>query len=172
MKRPKHLANIVIPKTKQKSDYEIHQRNMTRGELYIVCRDFSKACMNDYVITGSFALELHASKQNAPIHRIIHDVDFMVKDMSALALMMEKNDNFDIAKSSLHSGEDNAWIYHNSTGFIVDIVQAGHRFGNYRDADVETINGFRVAPIDTLRDSLLNRGDNRGDISFINSINC
>ena len=170
MKRPKHLANIVIPKSKRKSDYEVHQRNMTRGELYIVCRDFAKACLNDYVITGSFALELHASKKNAPIHRIVHDVDFMVKDIASLALMMENNDKFDVDKSSLNSGEDNAWIFHKPTKFIVDIVQSGHRFGQFKECDVEIINGFRVAPTYALSESILNRGDTRGDLDFITSI--
>jgi len=167
-KRPK-FAKLIMPKLKTKSDYETNSRDMSREEMYKVSNDFKKECTNKYSITGSFALELHASKQNAPIHRAVHDVDFMVENIAALSHAMRDSVKFDIARSSLDSGEDNAWIVHNETGFIVDVVQAGPRFGPLREVE-EEINGFRVAPLDTLRRSILTRGDNRGDIDFINSL--
>ncbi len=169
MKKPNF--KLTIPKLLKKVDFETNNSPMTRAELYQVSHDFNQECGVLFGITGSFALELHASKLNTPIHRMVHDVDFMVKDIAVLSLKMAQSEKFDIAKSSLDSGEDNAWIVHKETGFLVDVVQAGHKFGPLRGTDIEIINGLPVVPRATLETSLMSRGeDTKGDLKFLQSL--
>jgi hypothetical protein len=167
MKKPIFLSKLTVPLLLKKADFDLIKRPMSRHELYKISNDFKFECGVKFGITGSFALELHASKLNTPIHRLVHDVDFMVTNMDFLAMKMKNSTKFDFLKSSLGAGEDNAWIVHIETGFVVDIIKAGDRFG---PLEIETINGFPVVSLQALKYSLENRGNAEQDLLFIQGL--
>ncbi|MBD1569737.1 hypothetical protein [Aliivibrio sp. S10_S31] len=118
---------------------------------HIYC-DLKSILGDEFAITGSCALFLHALSVKVDFSRNLNDMDFLVKNFLQVERKLILSNKFNYTASSFSQEYGSGWIQHKETGCIVDILEDNGKFGTLEASSI--IDNKRVCSLLSLYNSL------------------
>nr|WP_310617362.1 hypothetical protein [Pantoea cypripedii] len=167
-KRPRPGLKLKIPEVVKKADIEakLNVQPIQKEQIPEIINSIKNLPVR-FAVTGSAALEAHASNQGVEFYRKINDLDLMTDNLTQFTHFLSKNTDFDV--SHVNPAEGNGWIIHKPTNQIIDVLEANHSsYGAI--GNIDEIGGIPVRSLSNLKESLAVQGTKQDDLSFANKL--